>query len=217
MLFFDSDVAGLKSSDRNLDIFIENDFDLKIAQLPKDYDPCDFLVAEGTEKFLACVNNAKDFFSFKVEMTASKWDMSTIHGKENAIKDVLSTAMKMPDVIKRNLQIKRIAEEMSIDEPALRTHLKKFNKQSPLVQNKQDVTHRLDASFMAERELLYLMLSCNDLIPRVIEEIGLKEFSNNDLLKIAEKAIELYRKNHVVKEEDALHLLDDVQLNKTLM
>ncbi|HQU30835.1 MAG: DNA primase [Planctomycetia bacterium] len=217
ILLLDSDIAGWKSSDRNLDIFIEEEFDVKIAQLPKGYDPCDFLVAEGAEKFLSYVNYAKDFFSFKVEMTASKWDMSTIHGKANAINDVLSTAMKMPDIIKRNLQIKRIAEEMSIDEDALRTHLKKFSKQSSLVPNKQDVKHRLDASFMAERELLYLMLSCNELIPKVIEEIGLEEFSNNDLFKIAEKVIELYHKNNVVREEDVLHLLEDERLNKTLM
>lgn len=51
ILLLDSDVAGWKSSDRNLDIFIEEEFDVKIAHLPKDYDPCDFLVAEGAEKF----------------------------------------------------------------------------------------------------------------------------------------------------------------------
>lgn len=217
ILFFDSDAAGLKSSDRNLDIFLEKGFDLKIAQLPKDYDPCDFLVAEGAEKFLACVDNAKDFFSFKVAMAASKWDMSTIHGKAHAIDDILSTAMKIPDVIERNLQIKRIAEEMSIDESALRTHLKKFNKQTPLLQKRQDVKYRIDPSFVAQRELLYLMLSCNELIPKVVEEIGLEEFRNNDLLKIAEKVVELYHKNNRVKEEDVLHLLDNEQLSKTLM
>jgi DNA primase len=85
------------------------------------------------------------------------------------------------------------------------------------MQNKQDIKHQLDASFTAERELLYLMLSCNDLIPRVVEEIGLEEFSSSDLFKIAEKVVELYRKNTVVKEEDVLHILYDVPLNKTLM
>ncbi|MFN3533676.1 MAG: DNA primase [Candidatus Brocadia sp.] len=217
VLLLDSDIAGWKSSDRSLDIFVEEEFDVKIAQLPKDYDPCDFLVAEGPDKFLAYVDNARDFFSFKVEMAASKWDMSTIHGKANAINDALSTAMKMPDVIKRNLLIKRIAEEMSIDEVTLRTHLKKFNKHPSSPDNNQPTNQRLDASFQAERELLYLMLSCNDLIPRIMEEIGLEEFSNTDLLKIAEKIIELYYKNNKVKEEDVLHMLDDMQLNKMLM
>lgn len=217
ILLLDSDLAGWKSSDRNLDVFIEEEFDVKIAQLPKDYDPCDFLVAEGADKFLAYVHAAKDFFSFKIETAASKWDTSTIQGKANAINDVLSTAMKMPDVIKRNLLIKWIAEHMSIDEATLRVHLKKFNKHAPFADEKQIVPQRLDASFTAERELLYLMLSCNELIPRVLEEIGLEEFNNKGLFEIAGKIVELYRKNTAVKEEDVLHILDDVQLNKVLL
>ncbi len=217
ILLLDSDIAGWKSSDRNLDIFIEEEFDVRIAQLPKDYDPCDFLVAEGAEKFLACVNNARDFFSFKVEMSESKWDMSTISGKAKAIDDVLSTAMKMPDVIKRNLLIKMIAEEMAIDETTLRTHVKKLNKRSASADAKQAIEQRLDASSIAERELLYLMLSSNVLIPRTLEEIGLGEFNNKDLSKIAEHVVELYRKNNVVRGEDVLHILDDVRLNRVLM
>ncbi len=152
ILLLDSDIAGWKSSDRSLDIFIEEEFDVKIAQLPKDYDPCDFLVAEGVEKFLTYINNAKDFFSYKVKMAASKWDISTIHGKANAINDVLATAMKMPDIIKRNLLIKRIAEEMSIDEATLRIQQKKFNKVTASVRNKQVAEQRLDASSRAERD-----------------------------------------------------------------
>ena len=217
ILLLDSDIAGQKSSDRNLDIFIEEEFDVKIAQLPKDFDPCDFLVAEGAESFLACVNSAKDFFSFKIEMAASKWDISTIHGKANAISDVLSTAMKMPDVIKRNLLVKWIAEEMSIDEVTLRSQLKKFNKQPFSIDKKQPVEQRLDASSKMERELLYLMLSSNILIPKVLEEIGLEEFTNKDFQQIAEKVVELYHKNNVVKGEDVLHILDDARLNKILM
>ncbi len=217
ILLLDSDTAGWKSSDKSLDIFVEEEFDVKIAQLPKGHDPCDFLVAEGVNKFLEYVNNAMDFFSFKVEIAASKWDMSTINGRASAINDVLSTAMKMPDVIKRNLLIKRVAEEMSIDEATLRTHLKKFNKQLPVSNRQQVVEHRLNASAKVERELLYLMLSCNDFIPRVLKEIGLEEFSNEDFLKITEEIIGLYSKNNVVKGEDVLHILEDVQLNKILM
>ncbi len=217
ILLLDSDIAGWKSSDRNLDIFIEEEFDVRIAQLPKDYDPCDFLVAQGKEKFLECVHNAKDFFRFKIEMAASKWDMTTVHGKAKAIHDVLSTVMKMPDVIKRNLLIKMIAEEMSLDEVTLRTELKKFQKHPISPGIKQGTRQRLDASSMAERELLYLMLSSNAAIPRIVEEIGLEQFSNKSLQKIAEKIVGLYTQNTVVKDEDVLHILDDIHLNKVLM
>ncbi|WKZ19900.1 MAG: DNA primase [Candidatus Jettenia sp. CY-1] len=217
ILLLDSDIAGWKSSDRSLDIFIEEEFDVKIAQLPKGYDPCDFLVSEGVEKFLTYINNATDFFSYKVKMAASKRDISTIHGKANAINDVLATAMKMPDIIKRNLLIKRIAEEMSIDEATLRIQQKKFNRVTASVSNKQVAEQRLDASSRAERELLYLMLSCNDLIPRVVEEIGLEEFSNKDFSKVAQKIVALYYQNNVVHDQDILYALDDEKLNKICM
>lgn len=82
ILLLDSDIAGWKSSDRNLDIFIEEEFEVKIAQLPKGYDPCDFLIAEGADKFLTYVHNAKDFFSFKIETATSKWDTSTIRERQ---------------------------------------------------------------------------------------------------------------------------------------
>ena len=72
------------------------------------------------------MDNAYDFFSFKIKLSESKWDMSSISGRSSAIDDILSTAMKIPDIIKRDLTIKRVAEEMSIDEQLLRNHLTKF-------------------------------------------------------------------------------------------
>jgi DNA primase len=61
------------------------------------------------------------------------------------------------------------------------------------------------------------MLSSNILIPKVLEEIGLEEFTNKDFQQIAEKIVELYHKNTVVKGEDVLHIVDDARLNKILM
>ncbi|MDR4508447.1 MAG: DNA primase [Candidatus Brocadiaceae bacterium] len=217
ILLLDSDIAGQKSSDRNLDIFIEEEFDVKIAQLPKGYDPCDYLVAEGAEKFLDAVDHAKDFFRFKIEVARSKWDLSTVNGQANAINDALSTAMKMPDIIKRNVLIKMIAEEMAIDEGTIRSYMKKLNRRPSAFLEKPLVVQQMDSSAKVEREVLYLMLSCNGLIPLVENEIGLKQFRKAGFHKIAEKTFELYRKNNRVVGEEMLHLFDDIQVNNLLM
>ncbi len=65
ILVFDSDTAGQKSSERNLDIFIEEDFDVDIVLLPKGYDPYDFIIKKGKQQFLEQVDRAYDFFGFK--------------------------------------------------------------------------------------------------------------------------------------------------------
>ena len=60
------------------------------------------------------------------------------------------------------------------------------------------------------------MLSCNPYI-QSCKRNRIGRISNKEFLKIAEKIVELYSKNNVVKEEDVLHIIDDVQLNKILM
>ena len=72
ILVFDADTAGQKSSERNLDIFVEEDFDVNIVLLPKGYDPCDFITKKGKQRFLEQVENAYDFFSFKVKLSEGK-------------------------------------------------------------------------------------------------------------------------------------------------
>ena len=126
ILVFDADTAGQKSSERNLDIFIEEDFDVHVVLLPENYDPYDFLVKNGRQSFLEQVEKAYDFFGFKIKLSETKWDMSSVSGKTSAIDDVLSTTMKIPNFVKRELTIKRIAEEMSIEENILRDHLTRF-------------------------------------------------------------------------------------------
>ena len=106
--------AGQKSSERNLDIFIEEDFDVNVVLLPKNYDPYDFLVKNGKQSFLEQVENAYDFFSFKIKLSETKWDMASVSGRTSAIDDILSTAMKIPNFVKRELAIKKVAEEMDL-------------------------------------------------------------------------------------------------------
>ncbi|MCJ2534383.1 MAG: DNA primase, partial [Candidatus Thermoplasmatota archaeon] len=103
ILVFDADKAGQKSSERNLDIFIEEDFDVNVVLLPKNYDPYDFLVKNGKQSFLEQVENAYDFFSFKIKLSETKWDMASVSGRTSAIDDILSTAVKIPNFVKREL------------------------------------------------------------------------------------------------------------------
>lgn len=215
ILLLDSDTAGLKSSERSLDMFVEEEFEVKIAQLPQGYDPCEFLIAEGAEKFLVCINHARDLFSFKIDMASKKWDMTSVQGKAQAIDEVILTAMKAPDPIKRNLLLNMIADEMSIDESVLRGYIRKFNKRKSLQAPDNQLTGQrlLNTQTRVEREIIYLMISCDSLIPRIVENMLLERFQNEELLKIAKKVIEIYQEKSYVKEGDVLLVLDNAYIN----
>jgi DNA primase len=220
ILVFDADTAGQKSSERNLDIFIEEDFDVSVVLLPKNYDPYDFLVKKGAKEFLKQVEKAYDFFSFKIKLSESKWDMSSVSGKASAIDDILSTAVKIPNILKRELTIKRIAEEMSIEESNLRRHLKKDQPGRNQLYNKKSDTlnkPKTNAVQTIERTLLGIMISRNDLIKKVESDIGFDSFSNEKLRNIAVKMSEIYSQKGQVKLSDIFPMLDATELSRDLI
>jgi len=82
--------------------------------------------------------------------------------------------MKIPDILKRDLTIKRVAEEMSIDEKLLRSHLTKFTgskkRQTEARQPRDQITGNLSsaksADYKVEMAILGLMINRNDLIKK---------------------------------------------------
>ena len=225
ILVFDADTAGQKSSERNLDIFIEEDFDVNIVLLPKGYDPYDFIVKRGKQRFLEQVDNAYDFFSFKVKLSERKWDMSSVSGRTSAIDDILSTAIKIPDVLKRDLTIKRVAEEMSIDEHLIRNRLSKSinskKGQTKAKQSRDQVSGNLNktksADYQVEMTILGLMINRNDLIRKVETDIGFDSFGNNVTLGIAKRISEIYsQKGHVILS-DIFPMLDSSEMSRDMV
>ncbi len=225
ILVFDSDTAGQKSSERNLDIFIEEDFDVDIVLLPKGYDPYDFIIKKGKQQFLEQVDRAYDFFGFKIKLSEAKWDMSSVSGRSSAIDDILSTAMKIPDFIKRDLTIKRVAEEMSIDEQLLRNHLTKFKtlKKRQTDRNKfhvpteSNLNKSSSADHQVEMAIMGLMINRNDLIATVKSDIGFDNFRVNEIRNIVEEISGIYSKKGKVILSDIFPMLDSTEISKGIV
>ena len=225
ILVFDSDTAGQKSSERNLDIFIEEDFDVNIVLLPNDYDPYDFIIKKGKQRFLEQVDKAYDFFGFKIKQSEAKWDMSSVSGRSSAIDDILSTAIKIPDIIKRDLTIKRVAEEMSIDEQLLRNHLTRFKtlKKEHADRNKfhdqiaGNSKKPSSADHQAEMTIMALMINRNDLIKKVMSDIGINNFRDNEIRNIVERISEIYSKKGKIILSDVFPMLDSTEMSKGIV
>ncbi|OHB87538.1 MAG: DNA primase [Planctomycetes bacterium RIFCSPHIGHO2_02_FULL_40_12] len=225
ILVFDADTAGQKSSERNLDIFIEEDFDVNVVLLPKNYDPYDFLVKNGRQSFLEQVEKAYDFFGFKIKLSETKWDMSSVSGKTSAIDDVLSTAMKIPNFVKRELTIKRIAEEMSIEENILRDHLTRFKalKSGQIDRNKfhEQKTGNLNklksGDYLVEMTILSIIINRNDLIRKVETDIGFDSFRNKEIRSIVERIYEIYSQKGRVILNDVFPMLNTSEISRDLI
>lgn len=204
ILVLDSDTAGQRSSDRNLDVLIEEDIEAKVVQLPEGYDPCDFILEKGRASFLQLVEGALDFFSFKVKMAGLKRNLSSTSGKVGAIKELLFTVSKVSDELRRELIIRRLSEEMSVEEGVLRRHLSRLKGSGAGGPSSPYVDKGLGGNYRVERELLGLLISHNELIEEFVREVGLKGFQDQALRKVAEEVFKIHREKGAVKETDLI-------------
>ena len=225
ILVFDADTAGQKSSERNLDIFIEEDFEVNVVLLPENYDPYEFLVKNGKQSFLEQMDKAYDFFSLKIKLSETKWDMTSVSGKTSAIDDVLSTAMKIPNFIKRELAIRKIAEEMSIDENVLRDHLTKFkalksgqiNRGKLYDQEPGNLNKSESGAYQVEMTILSIIINRNDLIKKVETDIGFGSFRNKEIRSIVERISEIYSQKGQVILSDISPMLNTSEIGRDLV
>ncbi|MCQ4573930.1 MAG: DNA primase [Candidatus Brocadiales bacterium] len=206
VLVLDGDTAGRKSSDRSLDILAEEEIEARVVQLPEGDDPCEFILRDGADRFKELLGNALDFFSFKVQMVEAKHDVSTASGKLAAIRELLHMVLKIPNELKRQLVVKDIAKKMAVEEDILR---REFRNLTPYgirktADDEAVVTTGPGVDYRAEKELLGLLLSHNELIEEFEAEVGPKALKTESIREIASKALEIYRKNGHVREVDLI-------------
>jgi DNA primase len=92
VLIFDSDTAGIEAANRALEVALSQRIDIELASVPQCKDPCDFLLAEGKERFEELVNGAVDVFTFKWNRLIENFGSDrTLVGRKTAIEEFLQT------------------------------------------------------------------------------------------------------------------------------
>ncbi|MFN3466698.1 MAG: DNA primase, partial [Candidatus Brocadiales bacterium] len=222
VLVMDGDAPGLKSAERNVETLIKEDVETRVVELPEGYDPCDLLLKEGRDSFLEKAGGAQEFFSFKLSRASQKWDLSTPSGKLATARELLPLIARIPDELKRELTIKHLAEELSVDEKVLRRQLSRQRlgpAERPAL-NQQGAGHSAAKGVtykgMAEKELLGLLLSHNELIEEYLLEMGHNKFINQTINQLAERAFEIYKAKGKVAEQDLAPLFDQEEVASML-
>ncbi len=118
-ILFDGDLAGIKASQRSINLMLSEDLNVKVALLPEGEDPDSYIKKVGKaefEDFLA--HSSKDFILFFLDPAISNFTNDPIL-KAEKIKETAISISNIPDLIKRNLYYKKCSELLQIDEEAL--------------------------------------------------------------------------------------------------
>ncbi len=119
IVLYDGDQAGQNAALRGLDIFLENDINIKLATIPDQMDPDGYIRAIGTERFEQFIEaESSDFILNLAQNIQDKYVNDPIN-KSIQIKELTSSLVKIGDQLKRSLYIKECAAILTIEEGTL--------------------------------------------------------------------------------------------------
>jgi DNA primase len=114
VLCFDSDAAGAKAAERSLDALLENDFVIRVVELPPGEDPDSLVRRDGKERFEKRVANARDFFDYWIEREIASIDLTSMAAKIQAARNLAATVSRLHDPVLRGEVVNKASARLGV-------------------------------------------------------------------------------------------------------
>ena len=225
VILYDADQAGEAASLRGLDLFLEEDMNVKIATLEKGHDPDSFLRKFGKENFDAAIKKSKSLFTYKLDILKDRFNSTEPESKAETIKEMLSTINRVRNAIVKAEYIKLLAQELSVKEDAVWEELKKIKTpHHSLRSGTGQVPYHNDAGQVgyvehaakkpieispAEKILARLMIEDINVIKIVRDELNPSDFRNKDIRNIAEALFSIDGKDSMIDINRLINSIED--------
>jgi len=172
---FDSDDAGRDATKRAINTFLESGFQIKIAQLPKGFDPDSYLHEYGKEETLKRLKESKPAVEYLIEQEKKDKDILDPYQKVEALNELLPWLAKIRNSAERSAYLGKISERLKIKDDLvleqLRQRLKK-RKADPIPFN----IFLQQMGSNAELRLLQIMIQQPDSLHQLLPQIELEYF-----------------------------------------
>lgn len=131
-LCLDGDSAGRSAMNSIGEVLASSDFSVSVINLDGGYDPDEFILKYGENRFRSLYENAISFSEYKIIYMKEGIDLNDLDQKTNYINEVLKEVKSEDDLIKQEFMLKRIALEFDIDINILKNNLKNIQKCSKI-------------------------------------------------------------------------------------
>lgn len=134
-VLYDGDAAGIHAALRGIDMFLEENFAVKVVLLPDGEDPDSFARSHNASDFIDYIKQHEtDFIRFKTQLLSKEAGQDP-QKRAELIKDIVTSIAQIPDPITRQVYIKDTSDRLRIQENILTREVsyqrKKNNADSP--------------------------------------------------------------------------------------
>ena len=216
---YDSDTAGIKATEKALEILKSVGINPRVILLPNGKDPDDYIKENGKDAFLSQLDNSLNYIDFQIYKYKRQYNLKTMEGKIDFSKKISGILRGLKDPIEVDAYIKKVSLEAEISIEAIKKAVynnkgqfnnKPFTKDKYIYNkyrnNNKDnivpVNYKLEPGhLMAEKSLLKLIIIDKNMYTKVKEELTPNNFLSEDHRQIAEIIYEGYEKEENISEQ----------------
>jgi len=219
VMVYDPDEAGEAASLRNLDLFISEDVNVYIAELPSGLDPDNYIRKHGAEEFSRLIKSSKNLFDYKLDKLAKRYNINTSNGKTAIAGEMLPTIARINNEVLKSTLVNKLAGKLAVDEEALKLELKKvktdYGRERYVV---SPIESKIDSKG-AELMVLAILLEGEKYVGKVAESLSIDDFKNSSIRDLVSLALNLYKEkkdvtaarliNYLPGNSDAVSLISE--------
>ena len=166
-LCYDGDDAGKNATLTSGDVFTKMQCDVFVIPLSDKLDPDDYIIKYGEEKFKDLINNAIPFSEYKIKILKNNYNLTNVDDKLKYVNDAIIEISKSKDEIKREIMLKKLAEDTNIWYNTLEKKLLELKDEEKSVVKKEDLVvkkDKKDGYIKAMESLVYYALNSDSAI-----------------------------------------------------
>jgi DNA primase len=202
---YDPDSAGLAATRRSLDLFLEEDFQVRVFRLPQGQDPDAFVRAAGPEEYRRRLRESVPYLDYVLDTAIDgQGSLDNPKNKIQVLNAVLPYLARIPHAVERSEYVFSFARKLKIEDEQLLAEVKRAAQQKR-PQMPDSAAAPLTAMKFAEKRLLQLLLSRTDLQAQVLPSCSKEDFKGLPTARIFELIVEGFERGKAATY-DSLHL-----------
>lgn len=221
IIAYDADSAGEAATWRGLKILQDSGCLVEVADLPEGSDPDGLIRQRGAVCFEEIIARARPLAEYRLEVLKRDLDPASEESRLRFLEGALLMLQDISNLVERDVYLKRVAEELSVSEGALRRELmrrqksQKTGRSHNLLRKDQTKINQIKTS-PAERILLSLMLCSEEAAGMVLDALAPDDFQEGPLRQVVETILKLKSEGRRFGGEELLDRFNDEGIHRMI-
>ncbi len=213
VMVYDGDLAGELATLRSLDIFIEEEMDVRIVAMPAGYDPDTYVRKLGIDALNKLIKDADNLFDYQLKVLKRKYDSRESEGKAKIAAVMLRTIKKLKDSILRDEYIKKLSGKLDLDESFVRDVYNNLKIESSIGDVVSESFSRLTKTNPTEKLLMKLMLEETQMVNEIKKKIDPADFQDKMISRIVSTMFDLVTQGKNCSAHNLINYLGEENLS----